>query len=133
MPAQSVALRPWTVLVVGAVVLLSTVAPAATAPATSAACLGSPTTIEGTPSEDVIYGTPGADVAAAFAGRDVIHGRAGDDRLCGGRGSDVLLDGMGTDLIDGGDGADLLYLCPDGAVDRWTRVERVVVSTRACT
>ena len=138
MPAQFVVLRWWTALVLGAIVVLSTVAlstvtPAAHAMGSNAACLGSPATIEGTAGDDVIHGTPGADVAAALAGSDVVHGRAGGDRLCGGRGGDVLLDGMGPDLIDGGDGVDLLYLCPDGALDRWTGVERVIVSTRSCT
>jgi Ca2+-binding RTX toxin-like protein len=131
-PAQFVALRSWIGLVVGALILLSAIVPPAHA-LTNATCLGAPTTIEGTPSDDVIRGTPGPDVAAALAGSDVIHGRAGNDRLCGGRGTDVLLDGMGADLIDGGDGTDLLYLCPDGVLDRWTSVERVVVSSRACT
>jgi Ca2+-binding RTX toxin-like protein len=119
-------------VVVGVVVLLSVNVPAARAETTNAFCLGAPTTIEGTPGDDVIHGTPGADVAAAFGGSDLIRGRAGGDRLCGGRGGDVLLDGMGPDLIDGGDGVDLLYLCPDGALDRWTGVERVAVSSRAC-
>jgi Ca2+-binding RTX toxin-like protein len=132
-PAQFVTLRPWTSVVVGAAILLATLLPGVGASAKNATCLGVPTTIEGTPDDDVIYGTPGGDVVAAFAGSDVVHGRAGDDRLCGGRGGDLLLDGMGRDLIDGGGGSDLLYLCPDGAVDRWTNVERVVVSTRACT
>jgi hypothetical protein len=121
-----------TSLVVGALFLLSAIVSPAHALATNATCLGALTTIEGTPGDDVIRGTAGPDVAAAFAGNDVIHGRAGNDRLCGGRGADVLLDGMGADLIDGGDGTDLLYLCPDGALDRWMSVERVVVSSRAC-
>lgn len=133
MPAQFVALRRWSPLVTVAIVLLSTTAPAARAAEANASCLGAPTTIEGTPGDDVIHGTLGADVAAAFSGNDQIHGRAGGDRLCGGRGADVLLDGRGPDLIDGGDGVDLLYLCPDGAIDRWTGVERVAVSSRACT
>jgi Ca2+-binding RTX toxin-like protein len=132
-PAQFVALRWWSPLLVGAIGFLWTASPAADASETNAFCLGAPTTIEGTPGDDVIHGTPGADVAAAFAGSDVIHGRASDDRLCGGRGADMLLDGRGPDLIDGGDGVDLLYLCPDGALDRWTGVERVAVSSRACT
>jgi Ca2+-binding RTX toxin-like protein len=117
---------------VGALFLLSTVASAATALAGGATCLGVQTTIDGTPGDDRIVGTRGADVVAAFAGSDVVYGRGGDDRLCGGRGRDVLLDGPGRDVIDGGDGMDLLYLCPDGLPDRWTRVERVTVSTRAC-
>jgi hypothetical protein len=131
-PAQFVALRWWLPLVVGAIAFLLTAAPVARALDSNAVCLGAPTTIEGTPGDDVIHGTPGADVAAAFGGSDLIRGRAGGDRLCGGRGGDVLLDGMGPDLIDGGDGVDLLYLCPDGAIDRWTGVERVAVSSRAC-
>ena len=140
MPAQFVTPRWWTVLIVGAVVLLSTIALVIAALAAvalernaNASCLGSPATIEGTTGDDVIHGTPSADVAAALAGGDVVHGRGGGDRLCGGRGDDVILDGTGRDLIDGGDGVDLLYLCPDGAPDRWTGVERVIVSTRSCT
>jgi Ca2+-binding RTX toxin-like protein len=131
-PAQCVALRWWLPLVVGAIVFLWIAAPAAGALETNVMCLGAPTTVEGTPGDDVIHGTPGADVVAAFGGSDLIRGRASADRLCGGRGSDVLLDGMGSDLIDGGDGVDLLYLCPDGAIDRWTGVEHVAVSSRAC-
>ena len=79
-----------------------------------------------------IPGTFRDDAVSALGGNDVVYGRGGDDRLCGGRGRDVLHDGPGSDLVDGGDGIDLLYLCPDGDVDRWRNVERVIVSTRGC-
>jgi Ca2+-binding RTX toxin-like protein len=115
------------------VALLWIVLAAPGASAAHASCLGAPTTIDGTPGNDLIPGTPGDDVASAFAGNDTVYGRGGDDRLCGGRGEDVLFDGSGADLIDGGDGIDVLYLCPDGSLDRWRNVERVAVSTRACT
>jgi Ca2+-binding RTX toxin-like protein len=132
-PAQSADLRWRSTLVVGVALLIATFVPDAGAAASNALCLGTPTTIEGTPGDDLIQGTPSGDVASAFAGNDTVYGGRGDDRLCGGRGHDVLLDGAGSDLIDGGDGIDLLYLCPDGAIDRWWNVERVVGSTRACT
>jgi Ca2+-binding RTX toxin-like protein len=120
-------------LVVGAAILLWTLLPELDSAAMNATCLGAPTTIAGTPGNDVIYGTRGDDVISAFAGNDTVYGGRGNDRLCGGRGADVLFDGTGSDLIDGGDGIDVLYLCPDGSYDRWWNVERVVVSTRACT
>jgi hypothetical protein len=130
---RSSALRWCVGLVVGAAAVLSTLAPEAGALAAKAMCLGAPTTIDGTPWNDVIHGTPAGDSIAVFAGNDTVYGRGGNDRLCGGRGGDVLFDGTGSDAIDGGDGIDLLYLCPDGSFDRWRNVERVVRSTRACT
>jgi Ca2+-binding RTX toxin-like protein len=133
-PAQFAALRPHYGLLIGAAILvLATFLPEVHADASNATCLGEPATIRGTPGNDVIYGTVADDVASAFAGNDMVYGRRGDDRLCGGRGQDILFDGTGADLIDGGDGIDLLYLCPDGSLDHWWNVERVVASTRACT
>ncbi|MGH2682884.1 MAG: calcium-binding protein [Actinomycetota bacterium] len=133
MPAQSADLRWRSTLAVGVALVVATFVQDAGAAASNALCLGTPTTIEGTPGDDLIQGTPSDDVASAFAGNDTVSGARGDDRLCGGRDRDVLFDGAGIDLIDGGDGIDVLYLCPDGSWDRWRNVERVVSSTRACT
>lgn len=133
MPAHSDAIPASRklLLAISLVIWLAVGGPAAGAG--NGVCLGAAATITGTSGDDWIYATIRDDVVSALGGNDVVHGRRGDDRLCGGRGSDVLLDGYGRDAVDGGDGFDVLYLCPDGVPDRWWNVERVVVSTRACT
>lgn len=132
MPATSSAPRLWIGPAVGVVAFLCIALSAPVAGATRTYCLGQPSTIEGTPGNDLIFGTNRTDVVALLSGSDRVYGRAGGDRLCGGQGNDELLDGSGADLIDGGDGTDIVYLCPDRTSDRWFNVERVVVSEWAC-
>ena len=119
------------VLVAGAVVVLAGVTPGE-ATAGHLTCLGTRTTIDGTPGDDHLVGTPGPDVVAALGGEDRVRGRDGDDRLCGGAGDDILFDGYGTDQVDGGPGSDTLYACPDGSRDLTTGVERVIAASWGC-
>jgi len=95
-------------------------------------CLNSGTTIRGTNGNDTIYGTNYRDVISALGGADAVHALGGDDRVCGDAGADVISDGFGQDIVDGGDAYDTLYLCPDGAWDRWVNVERVVPTNLGC-
>lgn len=69
-------------------------------------CGGLPTTLLGTPLNDLLIGTTGDDVIAGLGGSDVIYGLEGNDRLCGGDDNDLLLGRAGNDLLDGGPGLD---------------------------
>ncbi|QSR28979.1 hypothetical protein CFI00_00360 [Nocardioides sp. S5] len=53
-----------------------------------------PTTVQGTPGDDVIVGTDGDDVIDGGSGNDTICGLAGGDRIIGGAGDDRLFGGL---------------------------------------
>src|SRR5581483_799000 len=77
--------------------------------AATAACLGQPATIVGTPGNDVINGTPGDDVISGLGGDDTINGNGGNDIICGDEGNDTIHGGQGDDVIQGGPGDDVIY------------------------
>lgn len=123
-------MRRWMTLA-SAALLLTALIPTV-ARAAPFGCLNSGTTIRGTNGNDTIYGTNYRDVISALGGADAVHALGGDDRVCGDAGADVISDGFGQDIVDGGDAYDTLYLCPDGASDRWVNVERVVPTNLGC-
>jgi len=96
------------------------------APTISFLSASGPSTIHGTPGDDVILGSRFDDVILAGDGDDLICGLdgndsiwgqdgddkllggAGDDRMRGGRGNDALIGSGGSDDLNGGAGNDLV-------------------------
>ena len=97
-----------TSYVAAALLVVAATAVAPSAGAAPASCGGWPTTIVGTPGDDVLVGTEGDDVIAALAGDDRVEALGGDDVVCGGQGTDTLVGGSGIDLLLGGLGAGVL-------------------------
>ena len=71
-------------------------------------CNDLPSTIDGTPGDDVIFGTEGDDVIIGLGGRDKILAYGGNDTVCGGPDSDLIHGGDGNDWISGRDGVDFI-------------------------
>jgi Ca2+-binding RTX toxin-like protein len=67
-------------------------------------CLGRPSTIVGTESDDTLLGTSEGliDVIVGLGGDDVIKGRGGTNRICGGQGNDTLSSSSADDRLAGG-------------------------------
>ena len=67
-----------------------------------------PTTLYGTPGDDVLIGGDGDDRVVARAGNDRISTGAGDDDVLAGRGRDIVAGGTGNDTLRGGRGPDVV-------------------------
>lgn len=117
--------RGRTVIVLGVLLFLAGIVPAATAAVTPPTCAGKTATIWGGDADDTLDGTAGGDVIAGLGGRDTIHGGGGNDTICGGPGGDRIFGGggnngmygeAGNDIIKGGGGRDTLN--GGGGLDR---------------
>ncbi|HEY0312489.1 MAG TPA: type I secretion C-terminal target domain-containing protein, partial [Allosphingosinicella sp.] len=70
--------------------------------------LQGPTTVGGTPGDDLLFGGSGADTIDGGPGNDTIWGGMGNDTLTGGDGNDQLSADFGDNHLDGGAGDDIL-------------------------
>lgn len=99
-----------SVLTLGVLAGLLTVAPAEHVAGQVPTCKGEPATIVGTPGDDHITGTDRADVIVGLGGDDVIDGLTHRDVVCGNGGDDLIMassgrgaryyGGRGSDTID---------------------------------
>ena len=92
--------------VLGLLLVLATVALAATDGAGAADPCANPTIRAR--SGGIVKGTGGNDVILGSTGADIIYGRGGDDVICGGGGADTLFGDSGADRLYGGADGDTL-------------------------
>lgn len=70
---------------------------------------GEPTTLVGTPGNDVLRGSAADNHICGMGGNDVIITGGGEDRVWGGPGNDIITGSPSDDHIEGGDGNDVIY------------------------
>lgn len=75
----------------------------------TAACFGTPDTLEGTSGYYRIFAGGGADTLRGLGHYDHLFGQGGSDELFGGLAGDYLIGGPGQDSLSGGGGYDEYY------------------------